>query len=314
MASLWVWCRATIVLAEALGEGRVVALATALQSDISALCAKSDTAYERPRHLSGARYGSCGYPLEVAAINSMIFQDGGSRGVEEVCPPMRTQTEELLIEGHVDCAWLYRPWEVLRAKRQGVQMHELVPAEWGVPFGYMNLLAARRADVAQELAGPTSSSCAAAARDSRECSRECGYAGVLTRMLRAVTRGGMRVADDPEAAARLLAGCSCGAGCGEGGGGGGGGGEGGGGGRRCSGYGDDLADEKFNLESLRALLALGAFAPYDPSAAADTWTHMDPARWEVTFFSFFFLFCFKRSSFSRVSLLFSACGRGAMVM
>jgi hypothetical protein len=177
------------VLTEVLGEDRIVAIATLVQNDISALCVASSsstfTAANRPGKLAGARYGSCGYPLERAAINAMILKDGGSAGVVEVCPQLRTQTEMNLIEGHVDCAWLYRPWEVLRARRQGVTMHEMVPAEWGVPFGYMNNLIALRSRVTRELAD--------------------GTTGVLVRFLKALVRGGASVTEDPRDAAGLLA-------------------------------------------------------------------------------------------------------------
>lgn len=175
------------VLAEALGEDRVAAIATIVQGDISALCVLAEgggrfDGVSRPGLLSGARYASCGYPLEKAAIDAMILkvciqlclcpklllvahrmraalnlacyivshklgtvletplatghtdqslnngcahgqfrmlyvrpQDGGTAGVQEVCPQLRTETETLLIEGCVDCAWLYRPWEVVRS-------------------------------------------------------------------------------------------------------------------------------------------------------------------------------------------------------
>jgi ABC-type nitrate/sulfonate/bicarbonate transport system substrate-binding protein len=243
------------VLAEAMGLDRVVAIATLLQRDISALCvvvpsssasthdaSSADAcrpAASRPGLLAGARYASCGYPLEKAAIDAMVIGDGGGAGVLQVCPPMRTETEMLLIEGHVDCAWMYRPWEVLRAARRGVKLHEMVPGEWGVPFGYMNTLVAPRSQVEQQVAEG---------------------AGWLARFLRAVVKGGVSVVEDPRDAAQLLA---------------------------RGGYGAELGDVEFNHESLCLMVSLGVFDPpcEDNGTPWDCsmWARMEERRWEAFF-------------------------------
>lgn len=68
----------------------------------------------RAGQLGGARYGSCGYPLETACLESMIRSKSmdpksASGKVVEVCPPVRSHTEELLLQGKVDCAWVSNP-------------------------------------------------------------------------------------------------------------------------------------------------------------------------------------------------------------
>lgn len=128
------------VLSEYLGLDRVSCVAALTAADISAVCVQGESSASRPRDLSGLRYGSCGYPLELACLRSMIEKDGGSGDVVEVCPRERPQTEELLLQGHVDCAWMYRSWEVLRAEQAGISVRQFRPTECGVPFGYMNTI------------------------------------------------------------------------------------------------------------------------------------------------------------------------------
>jgi len=130
---------------------RVACIATLVHTDISAVCVLESSPITSPKMLAGAKYGSCGYPLEVACINSMIREDGGEGRVQEVCPTMRVDTELLLLKGEVDCAWMYRTWEVLRAKkRQNIAVREFPPANCGIPFGYMNTIIVLRSLVASE--------------------------------------------------------------------------------------------------------------------------------------------------------------------
>jgi len=153
------------VLSEAYGADRVKCVAALTATDISAVCVRSDSPIRRLRDLAGSRYGSCAYPLELACLRSMIEADGGEGGVVEVCPPSRPQTEELLLQGHVDCAWMYRPWEILRARRAGLSLREFRPRQCGVPFGYMNTVVVSRSLVSSPTGKQTVRMLLAAAAD-----------------------------------------------------------------------------------------------------------------------------------------------------
>ena len=170
------------VFSEHHGEGRVECVAALIDSDISAICVPEDSPIRRPRDLAGSRYGSCAYPLELACLSSMIEADGGSGSVVEVQPPERPETETLLMHGDVDSVWMYRPWEVLRAKLAGVSLRQFRPAECGVPFGYMNTLVVRKTFVAEP-----------AGRD------------LVQRLLAAAAEGAAWAQEDPARAGALLA-------------------------------------------------------------------------------------------------------------
>lgn len=209
------------VLAEHLGRRRVECVAALVHADISAVCVLDGSPIQRAGDLLGARYGSCGYPLELEALAGMIEADGGGAGgVAEVCPPARPDTEGLLLEGSVDCAWMYRPWEVLRARKRSIGLRQFRPPECGVPFAYMNTLVISKARVAG-LAG----------RD------------MLRRFLSAAAEGAAWAAADPRRAGRLLAKMAQAEG------------------QHGFGVDSGLGDPAFNGESIQLLVDLGGLVP-----------------------------------------------------
>ena len=83
--------------------------------------------------------------------------------MKEVCPALRMTTEQMLLSGEADCAWLYLCWEVVRAERAAKAVREAkisaghgelvgvaaagMPllrtfrlADYGIRFGYMNCI------------------------------------------------------------------------------------------------------------------------------------------------------------------------------
>lgn len=120
--------------------------------DISALCVLASTTIQRPSDLAGKRYASCGYPLEAATIRSIIRKDcNHDHGVVadeeclliEECPLLRTKTEDMLLANEADCAWMYLPWEVLRAKEAGIALR-CFPIQDYASFGPMNMVCVKR--------------------------------------------------------------------------------------------------------------------------------------------------------------------------
>ena len=124
--------------------------------------------------------------------------------MKEVCPALRMTTEQMLLRGEADCAWLYLCWEVVRAERAAKAAREAemsegygepgggapagMPllrifrlAEYGVRFGYMNCI--------------TCTSETAAADGGR----------AISALLDAVAEGAAIARSDPSKAAALLA-------------------------------------------------------------------------------------------------------------
>ena len=115
--------------------------------------------------------------------------------MREVCPPLRMTTEQMLLSGEADAAWIYLPWEVLRAERVARRANDLkggpkdgLPmlrcfrlADYGVNFGYMNCITCTR-ETAEKDGGRT-----------------------VRALLDAVAEGAEIARSDPRRAAELLA-------------------------------------------------------------------------------------------------------------
>lgn len=170
------------ILQEKVLQDRIHAVAALHDQDISAVCVLEESSIHTPANLSNKKYGSCGYAYEVACINGMIKHDGGEGVVREVCPPARPETELLLLENKVDCVWMYRTWEVLRAEDAGISLREFVPGNFGVPFGYMNCVIASKVYLATTEGQDT-----------------------MRKFLSAASKAAVFVADNPEDAARIIA-------------------------------------------------------------------------------------------------------------
>ena len=129
-------------------------------NDISALCVLSTSSVQRPSDLLGLRYASCGYPLEADTIRAIIRKDmnqsGGARETAdkdllvEECPLLRTNTEDMLLAGEADCVWMYRPWEVLRAKQAGIELR-CFSIQDHASFGPMNMVCVRKDAIQPQL-------------------------------------------------------------------------------------------------------------------------------------------------------------------
>ena len=125
--------------------------------DISALCVLASSSIHRPSDLSGKRYASCGYPLEASTIRAIIRKDLNQSEVSdeeclliEECPLLRTNTEDMLLDEQAECAWMYLPWEVLRAKRAGIELR-CFPIQDHVQFGPMNMIVVRKGGIEPQL-------------------------------------------------------------------------------------------------------------------------------------------------------------------
>lgn len=166
----------------------VVAIATLLCADVSAVAVRADSPVARPLDLDGRTLASCGYPLELAAVRALVRADGGAGAVSAVCPPARSTTDALVLGKRADCAWSYVTWEVVRANRAAAARGDAQPAlrtfrlTPAVPFAYMGTI------------------CVAGAA--------LGDAGARARaaaLLAAAAEGAAAAAADPAAAALALA-------------------------------------------------------------------------------------------------------------
>lgn len=120
---------------------KLVAIATLLQKQTSAIVVLKDSGIERPSQLDGKRYSSYEGRFEMDIIRQLITDDGGKGTVEEVLPGEHgLGIFNTLLGGSHDATWVFMPWEGVIAKQKGVELN-VFPLD-NVPYGYTPVLVA----------------------------------------------------------------------------------------------------------------------------------------------------------------------------
>jgi ABC-type nitrate/sulfonate/bicarbonate transport system substrate-binding protein len=160
------------------GYEDLVAVATVLQRDTSAIVTLEKSGIDRPRDLDGRTYASYDARFEDHIVEAMVRADGGEGDVEIVTPP-KLGIWNTLLEGEADATWVFVPWEGLLAEREGVELNPFYLDDYGIPYGYTPLVLTHPDRITDE---------ESAARD----------------FLAAASAGHEFAAENPEAAAGLL--------------------------------------------------------------------------------------------------------------
>ena len=120
---------------------RLMAVATLLQRDASAIVTLKQSGCTRPAQLDGHTYAAHGAPLECDVISHMIRHDGG-RGDFTPITSAPLDAAKALFGGQADAAWIYMSWEGVQAEREGIELNAFRPEDYGVPYGYAPVLVA----------------------------------------------------------------------------------------------------------------------------------------------------------------------------
>lgn len=139
---------------------RLVAVATLLQRDTSAIAVLASSPILTPAHLDGKTYASYNARYEGAIVRALVQGAGGKGDIVEAFPPRLNCFEEVL-EGRADATWIFLPHEGCQAAAKGVSLRTFALGDFGIPYGYSPLLLAqpallsgpRRAELKAFLAG-----------------------------------------------------------------------------------------------------------------------------------------------------------------
>jgi NitT/TauT family transport system substrate-binding protein len=123
------------------GGPRLAALATLLQRNTSAIVTRKASGYTCPAQLDGRTYATLGTPLECDILSHMIRHDGG-RGDFNTLSPAMLDVPQALFSGQADAAWIFMGWEGLLAEWQDMELNVFRPEDYGVPYGYAQVLVA----------------------------------------------------------------------------------------------------------------------------------------------------------------------------
>ncbi len=129
----------------------VVSVAALVQPNTSTLAVREDSGVTRPAELAGRRYASYGTDFEVAMVEEIIRQDGGTGG-PTLAAAEKLDILQALYDGHIDVAWGFYAWEGIQAELAGHRLRHFFVMEHGLPTEYFPLLFTTRAFLEREAA------------------------------------------------------------------------------------------------------------------------------------------------------------------
>ncbi|NBB80752.1 MAG: ABC transporter substrate-binding protein [Verrucomicrobia bacterium] len=119
----------------------LVAVASILQRDTSAIVTLASSGIERPAQLDGKVYASYDARFEDAIVRAMVRNDGGEGTFKPVIIE-RLGIWDMLKKGEADATWVFMPWEGVQAERRGIKLNVFQMEDFGIPYGYTPLILA----------------------------------------------------------------------------------------------------------------------------------------------------------------------------
>ena len=119
----------------------MIAIATLLQCDLSAIVSLQASKISRPRDLDGKIYSSYKARYEDQIVREMIRNDGG-RGLLKCVYPAKLGIWNTLLSGQSDATWIFLNWEGVEASATNTQLHFFKLADFGIPYSYSPVIAA----------------------------------------------------------------------------------------------------------------------------------------------------------------------------
>ena len=117
----------------------IVAVASLLQEDTSAIVTKKNGSIQRPKQLDGKIYASYAARFEDCIVKRMIRNDGGF-GMLQVSNPKKLGIWNTLLEDEADATWVFMPWEGIEAELNDIELNVFRMADFDIPYGYSPLL------------------------------------------------------------------------------------------------------------------------------------------------------------------------------
>ncbi|MEM8893354.1 MAG: ABC transporter substrate-binding protein [Bacteroidota bacterium] len=126
----------------------MLAIASLLTEDLSAIVALAQSGINRPADLDGKVYASYKARYEDEIVKAMIINDGG-KGDLILDYPEKLGIWNTLLEGKADATWIFMNWEGVLAESKGVQLIDLRMKDFDIPYSYSPVLVADGSKIAQ---------------------------------------------------------------------------------------------------------------------------------------------------------------------
>ncbi|MBC8083522.1 MAG: ABC transporter substrate-binding protein [Hymenobacter sp.] len=111
------------------------AIATLLQTDLSAIVTLRQSGLRSPRHLDGKTYASYKARYEDDIVRRMIVNDGG-QGTLRITYPAKLGIWDTLLANQADATWIFMNWEGFEAAGRQVELHYFKLADYAIPYSY----------------------------------------------------------------------------------------------------------------------------------------------------------------------------------
>lgn len=118
----------------------LLAVATILAKDASAIVTLRSSGIERPVQLDGKTYASYKARFEDRIVQQLIKNDGGKGDIHLIYPE-RLGIWNTLLAGTADATWIFLPWEGVEARTKGIDLNVFQLQDFGIPYGYSPVIA-----------------------------------------------------------------------------------------------------------------------------------------------------------------------------
>lgn len=122
---------------------QLIAVATLLARDVSAIMTLRGSGIDRPQQLDGKVYASYGARYEEDIIRQLIQNDDG-RGQFIPHKSPWANIWRALVTREVDAAWCWLTWEGVKADIDGIDLNQFLFDEYEIPYGYNPVLTANQ--------------------------------------------------------------------------------------------------------------------------------------------------------------------------
>lgn len=128
----------------------LIAIASLLQEDISAIAVKKNSGIDSPRDLDSKIYSSYQARYEDGIVREMIKNDGG-KGDLEITYPNKLGIWDTLLNGKADATWIFLNWEGVEVGDSPADLTYFKLSDYQIPYSYSPVIVANEDALNREL-------------------------------------------------------------------------------------------------------------------------------------------------------------------
>lgn len=124
----------------------MIAVASILQEDLSAIAVKANSTVQSPKDLDGKRYASYKARYEDGIVKEMIRNDGGN-GDLKIEYPDKLGIWQTVVNDSFDATWIFLNWEGVEAKNLDMPLRYFQLRDYQIPYSYSPVIATNETSI-----------------------------------------------------------------------------------------------------------------------------------------------------------------------